>query len=367
MADETLSVKAVQEAISEVQADWIAGETPFSAMSAEEQSFLLGYEPGPDDPTLQEREAIARANFEATMADSQKGIGYPTSYDLRNVGGRNYSTPIKNQGSCGSCVAFGTAATVEGHFKRQRNNPNLNINLSEAHLFYCHARSEGRRCNNGWWPSKALDAIRDKGVVDDACFPYTAGDQTCNLCSNWANRLVKIKGWKRFTAVADMKNWLSTRGPLVACYTVYQDFFSYNGGIYRHVSGGVSGGHCVCCVGYNDAEGYWIMKNSWGSGFGENGYFRIAYGECGIDSSMDAVVEVEETGWERSKKIIGLWTNNSNRNAWVYVKDLGWRKISSTNDNIFFDMLTQLIAAKAGNRPVNIHQKNKVITEVYVL
>jgi C1A family cysteine protease len=281
------------------------------------------------------------------------------------VGGKNFITPIKNQGGCGSCVAFGVAATAEGTLRRQRNDPNLNVDYSEAHLFYCYARDEGRRCNNGWWPSRALNALRDKGVVDEACFPYTAGDQVCKLCSNWQSRLTKITGWHSITSTAQMKEWLSTKGPLVACYTVYQDFYNYHGGIYRHVSGGVVGGHCVSCVGYNDAQKYWIMKNSWGPGFGENGYFRIAYGECGIDSSMDAI-EGGDTIWERNKRITGLWTINQNRNAWVYVQGLGWRKISPDNDNIFFDMLAQLIAAKAGNRRVDFRQENRVIKEIYV-
>jgi len=367
MAGGTFTIKAVQEAITKSKADWIAGETAFTTMSQDEQIALLGYQPGPDEPSLEEREAIARVNIEALTAEASLASEYPDAYDLRNVNGKNFITPVKNQGGCGSCVAFGTVATVEGHLKKQRNNPNFQVDLSEAHLYYCHARNEGRRCNNGWWTSKALDAIRDKGIVNEQCFPYTAGDQACSVCSDWNNHLLKIKGWKRLTSIPDMKKWLSTKGPLAACYTVYQDFYSYHGGVYRHVTGKSLGGHCVCCVGYNDKDGYWIMKNSWANSFGENGFFRIAYGECGIDSFMDAITEVAETGWEKNVKIIGLWANNSNRNAWVYVKNLGWRRISSTNDNIFFDMLTQLITAKAGNRPVNFFQHNKVITEVYVL
>jgi sugar lactone lactonase YvrE len=80
---------------------------------------------------------------------------------------------------------------------------------------------------------------------------------------------------------------------------------------------------------------------------------------------MDAI-EGGDTIWERNKRITGLWTINQNRNAWVYVQGLGWRKISPDNDNIFFDMLTQLIAAKAGNRRVDFRQKNRVIKEIYV-
>src|SRR5262249_29188110 len=161
---------------------------------------------------------------------------------------------------------------VEGTFRRQRNDPNLAVDLSEAQLFYCDARSEGRNCSNGWWPSNALNAIRDKGLADETCYPYTAGDQNCsNLCADWQSRAIKITGWHHITPTDKMKEWISTRGPICACFTVYNDFFPYNGGIYKHVTGGVAGGHCVCCIGYNDAEKYWICKNSWGTGWGEKG------------------------------------------------------------------------------------------------
>ncbi len=367
MALEDFNIQELQTAIAESNAGWEAGETPFTDMSSEERSLLLGYTPGPGDPSLEESERLAQTNFNAFMAAPPVAASYPSSYDLRNVGGKNFITSVKDQGNCGSCVAFGVVATVEGSFKRQRNNPSLNVNYSEAHLYYCHARSEGRTCGNGWWTSKALDAFRNKGVVDDACYPYTAKDQNCtNLCSDWKNRLTKITGWHRITSTAKMKEWISTKGPLVACYTVYEDFYSYRGGIYRHVQGNRSSGHCVSCVGYNDVEKYWICKNSWGEQFGENGYFRIAYGQCGIDAFMDAIDNIAETGWERNKRIVGLWTINQNRNAWVYVQNMGWRKISPDNDNIFFDMLAQLIAAKACGCRVDFYQENGVIKQVYV-
>jgi C1A family cysteine protease len=223
-------------------------------------------------------------------------------------------------------------------------------------------------CANGWWSENALNKFRDIGVADDSCYPYTAGDQNCsNLCSDWQSRAVKITGWRRLTSPAEMKEWISTRGPLEACFAVYADFFAYTGDIYRHVTGELRGGHCVCCVGYNDTQQYWIMKNSWGPGFGESGYFRIAYGECGIDSWMDAIEGIAETGWIRDTRIIGLWTSNNDRNAWVYVLNLGWRKISPDNDNIHIDMLTQLTAAKASGRRVDLYQESSVIKQIYVL
>jgi C1A family cysteine protease len=273
---------------------WEPGVTAVSQLPSEEKILLLGYTPGPDEPSLTERVALAKANYAAGAA--MVAAGAPASYDLRNVNGKNFITSVKHQGSCGSCVAFGTIATVEGTLRVLRNDANLAVDYSEAHLFYCHARSVGRNCgyNNdpagGWWVGSSngsMEAFKTKGVVDDPCYPYVAADQACTgLCANAPSRLTKITGWHQITNVADMKTWLSTKGPLVACFSVYDDFYSYHSGIYHHVTGGLLGGHCISVVGYNDAQQYWICKNSWGVGFGESGFFRIRYGDCGLDAVM---------------------------------------------------------------------------------
>jgi C1A family cysteine protease len=284
-------IQETNNAIRAAGAKWQAAETSLTKIPRAEQLKRLGFVPGPGDKSLQEREGIAKANLETFRTSATLAAGVPATYDLRNVGGQNFITPITDQGNCGSCVAFGTVATVEATNRIQRNNPNLNIDLSEAHLFYCYGRNDGRNCENGWWPDPALNHFRDNGVVDETCYPYIAGDQNCsNLCSDWNNRLTKITSWQSMTSATDMKNWISTKGPLATCFTVYDDFYAYSNGIYSHVSGNLAGGHCVSVVGYNDINQYWICKNSWGSGWGDSGFFCIAYGQVGIDSEMWGVV-----------------------------------------------------------------------------
>ena len=364
MALERIDVVALQSAINQAGESWEAGMTSVSDLSDQDKRLRLGAVP-PSGESLDDREKLASIN-RGEMGIASVGAA-PASFDLRNVNGQNFITPVKDQGSCGSCVAFGSAATVEGTFRRQRGNPNLAIDLSEAHLFYCIARAQGRNCNNGWWCDKGLDAFKTDGVVDEACYPYTAGDQNCtNRCADWQNRLTKITNWHEITSVAAMKEWIATRGPLSCAFTVYNDFFSYRSGIYRHVSGGVAGGHCVSCIGYNDTGRYWICKNSWGSGWGDNGFFCIAYGECGIDAKMWAVDGIVETGWLNGVKVLGLWTIDQNRNAWVYLSNIGWRRIAYDNDNIFFDILIQLSSAKLTKSSVNVYQEGGVIKQVYV-
>lgn len=363
MNQDNAKLSDLQAALARGGARWRAGVTPLTLLPDEQKRLRLGATPPPGAPTMQAREQMAAANLQR-IAPAAAAV--PNLFDWRNVKGDNFVTDVTDQGACGSCVAFGTVATAEAMTRIGRSDPKLGVDYAEAHLFYCYAGSQGLTCSTGWWPNGALDAFKTGGVVDEACFPYRAGDQACALCADWQTRLTFISGWHEIPAVTEIKNWLSTKGPLTTCFTVYDDFFSYAGGIYKHVDPTVAGGHCVSCVGYSDIDGYWICKNSWGTGWGENGFFRIAYGDSGIDATMWAVEGVQTSGWIRGAQIIGLWSIDQDRNAWVYVDQMGWRRIADDSDNILLDMLAQLTVAKAGQRKVDLYEEQGVIREVYV-
>lgn len=298
-----LDVNALIHQLTQNRATWAATVTPLSHLPEAQKKLRLGFEPEPNTPSLTDRETKARAAHLAGVAPhalaahpaAAPGIAvpataHPGSFDWRSVGGRNFITAVRDQGGCGSCVAFGTLATIEGACRVARNDPDYPIDLSEAQLFYCLARAQGRNCGNGWWPGNALDAMKGGGVADDTCYPYTPGDQNCTgLCRDWEMRATRIIGWHSITNAGQIKDWLATRGPVATCFTVYDDFFSYSQGVYHHVTGGVAGGHCVSVVGYDDGASCWICKNSWGPGWGDHGFFRIGYGECGIDYQMQAI------------------------------------------------------------------------------
>jgi hypothetical protein len=212
--------------------------------------------------------------------------GLPTHFDWRDYAGQNWMTSVRDQGGCGSCVAFGAVAAVEGQFKIQANNPAWGIDLSEAHLFSCG----GGLCSYGWWVSSALDYLQANGTPDEACSPYRGWDVPCtSSCSDWRSRAYKISSW----------NWVATdpssietalqSGPLVATFDVYTDFFSYTGGIYYHTWGGLEGGHAVAIVGYDSIQQYWTAKNSWGPSWGDGGYFKIGFGQVGIEQEVASV------------------------------------------------------------------------------
>jgi len=357
---EGINIAQLQQELQEQNAGWQAAENPITSLPYEEKLVRLGV---PLPPNLED---IKR---QASSAIQTKSVGAPAAFDLRNVSGKNFITSVKNQGGCGSCVAFGVVATIEGTMRFQRNDATLAVDLSEAHLFYCHGRAVGRNCGNGWLPAPALDSCRDVGVVDDACYPYTAVDQNCTgRCADWANRVTKISGYVALTNNrAGIKEHISTKGPVGACFIVYDDFFAYRSGVYKHVSGGEAGGHCVSIVGYNDAQNAWICKNSWGASWGDGGYFRIAYGDSLIDSWQNHGVTSVEELWQNNKRVVGLWAINQDRNAWAYIEGIGWRRIANDNDNIFFNLLIDLTAAKSANRPVNVFIEGGLIKEVYVL
>jgi C1A family cysteine protease len=252
---------------------WFPGETSVSRLSEEEQNRLLGV---PADVAKWEEE---QAQLQAESLSS-KHFTYPPEIDWRNYQGQDWTTPVRYQGRCASCVAFATVAAIESRMEISLGTSDLNPDLSENHLFFCDC---GQCCDQGWVPLLALDFAVNTGIVDESCDPYDDVNQICSPCSDWVERVIKIHH-REETSSSEYAKWsIATKGPVITTMNVYNDFFSYTGGIYRHSWGYYRGLHAVTLVGYNDAEGYWIGKNSWGKNWGEEGWFRIAYGEVKID------------------------------------------------------------------------------------
>jgi C1A family cysteine protease len=126
---------SIQAAIQRQGAKWQAGATSISALPQAERLARLGAVPPKGEPTLLEREQNARSKYAQSTSVATPNL--PSSFDWRNVNSKNYITSVKDQGNCGSCVAFGCTAVVEASFQIQQNKTNTGIDLSEAQLFYC--------------------------------------------------------------------------------------------------------------------------------------------------------------------------------------------------------------------------------------
>lgn len=191
-------------------------------------------------------------------------------------------SPVKNQGSCGSCWAFSAVGLIE--------NLSVENDLAEQVLVSCIS---GNDCGGGWH-GYALEYIHDEGVPDEGCYPYLAQNGNCaDKCAD-PEVLAKIQNYDKYgqwgeptsNTVNDLKALLQD-GPVLVTMDVPDDgtFDNYQGGIYNYSGGAIPAGrgHSVLLVGYDDVQQYFKAKNSWGSNWGEGGYFRIAFDDVTDD------------------------------------------------------------------------------------
>ena len=212
----------------------------------------------------------------------------PSYFSWRDIDELDFTTPIRKQMPYASCETFAFVAAVETMVQWKVGYP-FGCDLSEAHLYFW---SNGN-LDWGSYPENDTYFLVEYGVPDEACWPYPKEKKLYpkNTTSpDWMNRTVKIKKWSYLPSgdIDAIKNALVTNGPVPTYLNVYQDFQVYKGGIYRHIWGESVGIHLICIVGYQDdpkiqSGGYWFVKNSWGVKWGEDGWFRIAYGEASIE------------------------------------------------------------------------------------
>ncbi len=259
----------IQRAIHSKGAKWVAGETSVFRLPDAQRKIRASAH----IPHLKDTDTFISA--EAPLA------GIPLGLDWRNYNGKDYVTPIRDQGNCASCWAFATTATLESYFLIQNNVPGVNENFAEQMLISC---SGAGNCETGGYPDRASNYIRDTGLPPEMDYYYTATDGSCaNAAVGWQQAAYRIGSWSYVCtspSASAIKNALVTYGPLETMFRVYSDFYSYSSGIYSYTSGTYQGNHCVLIVGYDDTTQCFIVKNSWGAGWGESGYFRIAYSEC---------------------------------------------------------------------------------------
>jgi len=220
-------------------------------------------------------------------------IVLPASFDWSHeilpaalpAGGANWMTDVKNQSTCGSCWAFATLGYMEAMYNIESSDAAIDEDFSEQDLVSCSSGD----CSGGS-PALTVKYVKDTGVVPDSCFAYSASDETCsvpNRCATWAAQLWKVDKWfaSSVSSQLSIKNELVNGGPVLAT----MNMTTWNSGTESCTS--ATENHTVVVVGYDDFGGYWIVKNSWGPGWNGNGYFKVKYGQCGLDSGMTVMVE----------------------------------------------------------------------------
>jgi C1A family cysteine protease len=217
------------------------------------------------------------------------GINAPPAWDWTTQGA---VTPVKDQGQCGSCWAFSTIGNIEGVTYLATKQL---IGLSEQEEVDCSKTSYG--CGGGWpfWAMEDILANPIDGVVDtESGYPYTAEDGTCSESTQ--DKGSSITSYKSYCTEqtapcdeGDVASLLYQYGPLSACLDA-DPMQYYTGGIDNPSNCDPSAiDHCITIVGYgtDSASGlaFWKIKNSWGTSWGESGYYYLirGTGACGIN------------------------------------------------------------------------------------
>ncbi|XP_047449175.1 dipeptidyl peptidase 1 [Mugil cephalus] len=227
---------------------------------------------------------------------AKMAAGLPEHWDWRNVNGVNFVSPVRNQASCGSCYSFASMGMLEARVRILTNNSDAPI-LSPQQVVSCSEYSQG--CDGGF-PYLIGKYIQDFGIVDESCFPYIAKNSPCGVPKNCGRMYTAeysyVGGFYGGCSETAMMLELVKNGPMAVAFEVYPDFMHYKEGIYHHT--GLADpfnpfeltNHAVLLVGYGrchkTGQKYWIVKNSWGTTWGEDGFFRIRRGsdECAIES-----------------------------------------------------------------------------------
>ncbi len=266
---------------------WRAGKTSLSHLTADEKQQMLGDLGASEE---QKRQVYLPVPIKRDL---------PESWDWRQLDG---VTPVTHQGGCGSCWDFAGIAAMESMIKIYGG---IELDLSEQQVLSCATFGYG--CGGGWSDSVWKHA-RDFGITTEACMPYMADDEV-PCTEEGCVKVASANEWYNIpNGIDEIKTAIAEFGPVKTSFYVYGDFYDYDGGCYEHADEVSGTNHAILVIGWDDNacgnNGAWLCKNSWGDGWGEDGFFWMKYGNSNMGTATMMVTYYEAVNLELSANAV---------------------------------------------------------------